>query len=735
MRIWIDLSNSPHPLLFAPVVRRLESEGHAVLVTARDNAQTVELARTHWPDVDVIGGSSPGGRTAKARTIARRVFDLRRWATRARPDVALSHNSYAQIVAASSLRIPIVTAMDFEHQPANGLAFRLASTILLPDVLPRHALQRQGVKASKVRPYPGLKEELYIGDFVPDDEILAKLGLAKRPRVLVVVRTPPSRALYHSFGNPMFEAALRAICAGHDVGCVVLARHPEQVKGVKAMALPNCIVPEKAVDSRSLMYVADAMIGAGGTMTREAALMGVPTWTMFAGTPPAVDRWLERQGRLCRLTDPDPLSGLGPRPVEPVKPSVLRERSAAIEQAFVTATLSATPPSQRANSQGLHDAVSAARTLEEWGHSRGWQGPDPYDALNATRLASALRRSPMARRILTQAVKRSPVDIRPALGIRPGLSAATLGVLISAYARNGFLDSSWREERLAHCMTELEGLRCAAFHEPCWGYHFDVQTRVFFYPRTVPNTIATAFAGLGLLDAYEYCGNERALELAVGAGEFFMRHVPQTDTGRGAYFGYLPGDSTPIHNANMLVSALLARLFATLGNEDLRDRAAKGIEYTAARQRPDGSWPYGELPHLQWVDGFHTGYVLDALRACAGAGVAHERADEAWHRGLGFYAEALIEPDGTPRYTPEARYPVDGQCVAQAIQTLSMAAPIEPQIAARRWKVLSYALTKFARRDGAFAFQRERLWLNTTPHPRWVEAPMLLALSHLIATA
>ena len=155
MKIWIDCSNSPHPLLFAPVARRLQNEGHAVMVTARDNAQTVELTRERWPGAEVIGAPSPRGRCAKVATLGRRVTDLRRWARRVGPDVALSHNSYAQIVAARSLGIPAVTAMDFEHQPANHLAFRLATTVLVPEVLPQDAIERQGAAGTKVVRYPG----------------------------------------------------------------------------------------------------------------------------------------------------------------------------------------------------------------------------------------------------------------------------------------------------------------------------------------------------------------------------------------------------------------------------------------------------------------------------------------------------------------------------------------------------------------------------------------------------
>jgi uncharacterized protein len=355
LKVWIDCANSPHPLLFAPVARRLETEGHEVLVTARDHAQTIELARERWPRLEAIGGPSPRARAAKLQTIGRRVRELRRWAAATRPHIALSHNSYGQIVAARSLRIPSVTGMDFEHQPANHVAFRLARTILLPDVLPLAALRWQGAAGRKVVQYPGLKEELYIGDFTPDPSILAKLGLEGRPRIIVVVRSPPTRAVYHPSANSMFESVLRTICLQNGVACVALARHPEQTAAIEALGFRNLIVPRRAIDSRSLIYAADAIIGAGGTMTREAAVMGIPTWTMFAGTTPAVDTWLERQGMLKRLVTPDQLAELTPRHGQPRSPADMRRRGEAIERVFVEVTVA----SRRSAQRGLRTLTAA----------------------------------------------------------------------------------------------------------------------------------------------------------------------------------------------------------------------------------------------------------------------------------------------------------------------------------------------------------------------------------------
>lgn len=340
MKVWIDLSNSPHPLLFAPVARRLRSAGADVMITARDNAQTVELARERWPDAEVIGGESPKGRAAKAATIERRILELRRWAQARKPDVALSHNSYAQIVAARGLRVPVVTAMDFEHQPVNHLAFRLARRVLLPEPLPLAAVRRQGASPGKVVRYPGLKEELYIGDFEPDGEILGRLGIVRRAgTVVVVARTPPSRAVYHQVANPLFTEALQTVCSQDNVVCVALTRHDEQRLALERLALRNCMVPPAAIDSRSLICAADLMIGAGGTMTREAALMGIPTWTVFGGKTPAVDTWLEQRGSLSRLTAADQLAFVAPRTSPPRSLEELRDRGAAIETIIAGTTV------------------------------------------------------------------------------------------------------------------------------------------------------------------------------------------------------------------------------------------------------------------------------------------------------------------------------------------------------------------------------------------------------------
>jgi uncharacterized protein len=298
MRVWIDLANSPHVPLFEPIVERLRADQGTLVLTARDHAQTLNLAVKAFHDVRVVGGESPSGRAQKGLSIASRAGALVRVARATRPDVALSHGSYAQVLAARAAGVPAVTMMDYEYQPANHVSFRIARRVVVPAIFPEAALRRFGAPARRVVRYDGFKEELYLGRFRPDDSVLSELGV-DRSRVIAVMRLAPEGALYHGFGNERFERLLDEAAAREDVHLVVLPR--VRAQAARYAGRPGMIVPEQTVDGRSLLAHADLMIGAGGTMNREAALLGTPTYTVFAGRLAAVDAELMRRGLLHDL--------------------------------------------------------------------------------------------------------------------------------------------------------------------------------------------------------------------------------------------------------------------------------------------------------------------------------------------------------------------------------------------------------------------------------------------------
>jgi uncharacterized protein len=302
VRVWIDITNSPHVLFFRPLIRLLESDGHEVEVTAREFAQTLELLELHGIEHRVVGpGHGGGGKPGKARAMAGRLPRLRRFAKRGRFDLVLAHGSHEAMLTARSLRIPGATSHDYEFATLqHQLGLRAARRVVFPDAIPAERLARFGVRPPKLVQYPGLEEEYYLADFEPDRSVLDGVD---PEHVLAVVRTPPELALYHRHDNPLFSEVLERLGRDESVHAVVLPRTAEQRAAIRSLALPSLRIPEHAVDAQSLVALADLVVSAGGTMNREGVALGTPVYTTFAGRLGAVDEALIRDGRLVPLTD------------------------------------------------------------------------------------------------------------------------------------------------------------------------------------------------------------------------------------------------------------------------------------------------------------------------------------------------------------------------------------------------------------------------------------------------
>src|ERR1051325_398945 len=321
MQIWIDLANSPHVPFFRSLADELRNRKHEIVFTARDFAETVALAAAAGLVVDVIGGHGGGKLSGKAGNLVQRGMALARWGRGRKLDLALSHNSYSQILAARALSLKNGTLMDYEHQPANHLAFRLATRIIVPRAFPEAALARFGASPAKVRRYDGLKEDLYLAGFQPDPEFagtLRDLGVGEND-VLVTVRPPASEALYHRFTNELFDELLKRLLTTAPAKVVLLPRNDLQRKTYSDSAGygPNLILPDRAIDGANLIAYSVLVVSAGGTMNREAAVLGIPVASIYLGEWAAVDQQLVADGRLLRISTLDDVRNL---PIEKKRP-------------------------------------------------------------------------------------------------------------------------------------------------------------------------------------------------------------------------------------------------------------------------------------------------------------------------------------------------------------------------------------------------------------------------------
>jgi predicted glycosyltransferase len=313
MRIWIDLANSPHVPFFRALIDRFVIEGHEIEVTARDFAETVPLAKAAQLSPEIIG--EYGGRkvSGKAGNLMSRAWSLAGWARKRKFDLAISHNSYSQILAARALRVKSVTLMDYEYQPANHLAFRFTSKIIVPFSFPDRRLRRYGANPRKIRRYHGTKEDVYLADFQPDPLFESQLSqLVIQPdNVLVLMRPPAHEALYHRFENTLFDEALNRLLANENVKVVLLPRNESQRAGYRRWeTIGNLIIPPAPMDGPNLIAASDLVISAGGTINREAAALGVPAASVYAGKWAAVDEQLVKEGRLRRIKNVEDLRAL-----------------------------------------------------------------------------------------------------------------------------------------------------------------------------------------------------------------------------------------------------------------------------------------------------------------------------------------------------------------------------------------------------------------------------------------
>ena len=312
MRIWIDLANSPHVPFFRSLANEFVRRNHEVVLTARDFAETVKLAEAAGFTAEIIGGHGGGKLWGKAGNLVQRAMALARWARGRKLDLAVSHNSYSQILAARALSLRTVTLMDYEHQPANHLAFRMASRIIVPEGFPEAALTRFGASHAKVKRYVGLKEDVYLADFQCDHEFqkqLSRLGI-NESNVLVIVRPPASEALYHRFENELFDKLLERLLATPAVKVLLLPRNDSQRATYNVRAGASLIVPESPLDGANLIAHSDLVVSAGGTMNREAAALGIPAASIYLGEWAAIDEHLVKEGRLRRISTPEDIRDL-----------------------------------------------------------------------------------------------------------------------------------------------------------------------------------------------------------------------------------------------------------------------------------------------------------------------------------------------------------------------------------------------------------------------------------------
>ena len=387
----------------------------------------------------------------------------------------------------------------------------------------------------------------------------------------------------------------------------------------------------------------------------------------------------------------------------------------------------------KTSSKAKSELTDALQKLLTYCRQSDWAGYDPYDALNSKLFHTfPILDSKIPRLVMTQALKRSPVNVRGLLAVPKTQNPKALALFLSSFLRMSSEDVSDREELIKKMISLIAGKRCAGVSYSCWGYSFPWQTRTIVVPSGAPNLVCTAFVANALFDAYSCCRASQCLNMALSAAEYILNELYWSE-GSAASFSYpLPSVRSEIHNANFLAAALLGRAYNHTSDKKFLLPALQVARCSAAKQQADGSWHYGEAASQRWIDNFHTGYNLCALRGLSSHAATTEF-EAVIRRGFEFYRSHFFCADGSVRYFHDRTYPIDIHCVAQSIITLLTFKDVDASNLPLAHSVLEWAVTHMWDDRGFFYYRVLRSHTNRISYMRWSQAWMLLAMATLLS--
>lgn len=377
------------------------------------------------------------------------------------------------------------------------------------------------------------------------------------------------------------------------------------------------------------------------------------------------------------------------------------------------------------------DLSPITQTLLESIRKDEFCGFDPFDGLNCALFKSTpLYNSELLRLAWLQLHKRSTINLRPFVDVPKkrnpkGIALFILG-LLEDYART--LDTTYLEEAvsLGEWLLSQQSHK-ADWRYACWGYHFDWQARAFYVPAGKPNIITTVYVGRALYALGDVSGDDRYIDVAVDSANFIVHCLYTQQDGR-EFFAYIPGETAFVHNASLWGAAWVAFVASKTVNNEMANLALRVARQSVHEQRPDGAWVYGARHHHQFIDGFHTGYNLEALLMIKNV-LQTDEFDRAIDRGYAYYKTHFFEADGTAKYYHDRRYPLDMHSVSQAVFTLIKVGGkkedfelLEKVIA---WSIKEMYLPKKKR----FCYQKTKWLTNNINYTRWTQAWCYFALA------
>jgi hypothetical protein len=297
MKIWFDLSNAPHINLFKDLLKDFEEAGHEVIVTCRPLSNTISLLDLHKIRYTVVGKHYGKNFYFKIFGYPIRVKQLYNFLKPLKVDVAISQSSFHSPVVARLLRIPSIYMNDNEHALGNIPSFICATRVFIPEFLSIDKVRKQGANMKKIVSYPGVKEGIYLWQSYLN--VNGGHASDRLPAPKIYVRPEPRTAQYYKGGLNFLDDVIIAL--KDKVQIIILTRDKEQFNHYRTSPFHGVVVPDTAISFNDIAKDCSLFIGAGGTMTREMAVVGVPTISVYQDTLLDVDKYLIEQGLMLHM--------------------------------------------------------------------------------------------------------------------------------------------------------------------------------------------------------------------------------------------------------------------------------------------------------------------------------------------------------------------------------------------------------------------------------------------------
>jgi len=309
LKVWIDIENPPDVLFFSPIIKELTKCGTEVVVTARDKSETLallDMKKLSYKEVTEPLKYQSRNFLLKTISTLLRTFMLfgRFLGSRKNIFMALNFGSRSHILAAYFLRLPVVVFDDYEHSNIS-LYRKFVDKLFIPKYISTNILVDKGIPIEKIEKFPGFKEEVYLYSQSPNKQVIKKLGIDES-KIIVTLRPPAWNSHYYvAREDKLFEQVMSLLSQRGDVTVVILPRGKAQYQNLRSRyaKVDNFIILRKPVDSFGLIYFSDMVIGGGGTMNREAAIIGTPVHSIFLGKRPSVDNELKNLRKLEFITN------------------------------------------------------------------------------------------------------------------------------------------------------------------------------------------------------------------------------------------------------------------------------------------------------------------------------------------------------------------------------------------------------------------------------------------------